>query len=78
MKKNSLLMFAFLIVSAFGIETVSAQFPIKVPKLPKTEKPKTEQTPGGNDSTPQNQSNQNSSNPNQNRAAQTGGDKHIK
>ena len=42
MKRNSILMLAFLIVLAFGFQTASAQFPIKIPKLPKIERPKKE------------------------------------
>jgi hypothetical protein len=44
MKKNSVLIIAFLIVSAFGLQTVSAQFPIRLPKIPKVKKPKIEQS----------------------------------
>jgi hypothetical protein len=42
MKKNLSLMVAFLIIFVFGFQTVSAQFPIKIPKL-KVDKPKQEQ-----------------------------------
>jgi hypothetical protein len=45
MKKN--LMTALLIVLAFGLQGAYAQFPIKIPKLPKAEKPK-EQPPQNN------------------------------
>lgn len=43
MKKNLVLMVAFLIVFAFGFQTVSAQITITLPKLPKINKPKKEQ-----------------------------------
>lgn len=43
MKKNSKSMFAFLIVLALGFQAASAQFPIKIPKLPKVAIPKQEQ-----------------------------------
>ena len=43
MKKNSILMLTLLIISAFGFRSVAAQFPIKIPKLPKPEKTKQEQ-----------------------------------
>ncbi len=42
MKQNSILIFVFFVVIAFGFRVVSAQFPIKMPKLPKVEKPKQE------------------------------------
>jgi hypothetical protein len=42
MKKNSILMLAFLMVFG-GFHSVFAQFPIKIPKVPKIEKPKQEQ-----------------------------------
>lgn len=38
MKKNSSLMFAFLIVGIFGIQTISAQITINIPKIPKIKK----------------------------------------
>ena len=67
MRKNLVFAIAFLFLTAVGFQTASAQFNIKIPKLPKAEKPK----PDGN-SLPQSQ-------PNQNRAAQTGGGfEHIK
>ena len=44
MKRNSILMFAFLIVLALGFQTVWAQFPIKIPKIPKISIPKTDST----------------------------------
>jgi hypothetical protein len=49
MKRNLILTLAFLTLSVFCLKTVSAQFPIKIPKLPKVEKPKQEQpkTDGG-------------------------------
>ncbi len=43
MKQNSTLIFVFFIFIAFGFEAVSAQFSLKIPKLPKTEKPSQEQ-----------------------------------
>ncbi len=49
-------MLVFLIILTIGLQTVSAQFPIKIPKIPKTEKPKIEQPKTeDNISTPQNQ-----------------------
>lgn len=44
MKQESLFIFVFFIFIALGLQTVTAQFPIKIPKLPKTEKPKSEQS----------------------------------
>ncbi len=41
-KQNSILIFVFVVIIAFGFRVVSAQFPIKIPKLPKVEKPKQE------------------------------------
>ncbi|HQU85606.1 MAG TPA: hypothetical protein PKY59_20900, partial [Pyrinomonadaceae bacterium] len=38
--------YLFLIVIAFGFQAVSAQFTLKIPKLPKVEKPKQDQTTG--------------------------------
>ncbi len=35
--------FLLLTITAFGFQTASAQFPIKVPKIPKVDKPKQEQ-----------------------------------
>lgn len=43
MKQNSILIFLFFIVITFSVQTILAQFPLKIPKLPKTEKPKKEQ-----------------------------------
>lgn len=43
LKKNLILMFAFLIVIVFGLNTASAQFTITLPKIPKIKKPKVEQ-----------------------------------
>jgi hypothetical protein len=50
MKKNSILMFVFLAITAFSLQSISAQVTITIPKLPKIKKPKvdvqqTEQTP---------------------------------
>jgi hypothetical protein len=42
MKKNSILMFVFLVIAAFGIQTISAQVTITIPKFPKIKKPKIE------------------------------------
>ncbi len=42
MKKNSILLFVLLAILLIGFNEVSAQFPIKVPKIPKVEKPKTD------------------------------------
>lgn len=58
MKKN--LIIAFFIVLICGLQTVSAQFPIKIPKLPKVEKPK-EQTPSSSNQQSSEQSRTNSS-----------------
>lgn len=56
MKKNSLYIFATLFIAAFAFRFAAAQFPIKIPKLPKVEKPKTEQPKSdGNSSIPQTQ-----------------------
>ncbi len=55
MRRNSILTLAFLFfVSSFAPETVSAQFPIKIPKI-KTDKPKTEEPKTDNDASEQNQ-----------------------
>lgn len=45
MKKQSILLFALLMITTIGFQTVSAQFNIKIPKIskPKTEPPKIEQ-----------------------------------
>ncbi len=43
MKKNLILMFVLTTIFAIGFNKVSAQFTIKVPKIPKVEKPKTDQ-----------------------------------
>src|SRR5258705_13272165 len=48
--RNSILTLVFLlVVSSFAPETVSAQFPIKIPKI-KTDKPKTEEPRTDNNS----------------------------
>jgi len=44
MKQKSFLGLAFIIVILFAFQATSAQFTIKIPKLPKTEKPKQEQS----------------------------------
>ena len=44
MKNYSILMFVFLIVFALGFQTVSAQFTITIPKIPKIKKPKPDST----------------------------------
>jgi hypothetical protein len=69
MRKNSMSAFALLVALALGFQTISAQFPIKMPKLSKIEKPKTEEPSTVDNSSTPNQPNQ----PNQNRAAKTGG-----
>ena len=51
MKKNSILILALFIVSALGYQCAAAQFPIKIPKLPKPEKNNQEQ-PKTNDNSP--------------------------
>ncbi len=43
MKKNSILMFAFLIVFALAANSATAQITITIPKFPKIKKPKVEQ-----------------------------------
>jgi hypothetical protein len=43
MKQNSILTLALFTIIAFSLQLVSAQFPIKIPKFPKTETPKQEQ-----------------------------------
>jgi hypothetical protein len=42
MKKTSILLFAFLAITAFGIQNMSAQVTITIPKIPKIKKPKVE------------------------------------
>ncbi len=66
MKKKFILIFAFLLVSGFGFQSVSAQFNIKIPKInkPKTEQPKTDK-PNTNSPT------SNNAKQNENRSAQT-------
>lgn len=44
MSKNSVLIFAVFIIITLGFRAGSAQITIKIPKLPKTEKTKQEQT----------------------------------
>ena len=44
MKRYFMIQIMFFIGIAFGFQSVSAQFTIKIPKLPKIEKPKQEQT----------------------------------
>jgi hypothetical protein len=51
MKKNSILILALFIVSGLSFPCAAAQFPIKIPKLPKPEKTKPEQ-PKTNDNSP--------------------------
>ena len=51
MRKNSILIFAAFVFITFGFQMISAQFTIKIPKLPKTEKtnqepPRTEENSG--------------------------------
>ncbi len=43
MNKINISSYMFLLVAVFGWQTVSAQFPIKLPKMTKTEQPKIEQ-----------------------------------
>ena len=71
MKKFMFLTMAFLI--AFGAANVSAQFPVKIPKIgkPKVEKPKTEEPKTGEDNTP---SAPNESDANKNQPRKSGGD----
>ena len=80
MKHRSRLTLMLLIIAVLSILTASAQFPIKMPKLPKAEKTKTEQPKSEGNSSPQNQPNQDSSNQNQNRTAHktSGGHERIK
>ena len=61
MKKNTILILTFAIILGFAGRAVSAQFPIKIPKLPKTDKTKPEQ-PKTNDPSPSGQTNSNESN----------------
>jgi hypothetical protein len=52
MRRISSLAFAFLILTAFGLQTASAQITIKIPDIPKVKKPKSEpprSTGGGGD-----------------------------
>jgi hypothetical protein len=52
--KNKLISgLTFFIVLAICFQTGAAQFPLKMPKLPKVEKPKPEQTENGNGSVPE-------------------------
>jgi ABC-type phosphate transport system permease subunit len=44
MKQLSILTVILVTIFAFGFHAISAQFPLKIPKLPKTEKPKAEQS----------------------------------
>lgn len=69
MKKNLVLMLMFLSVMVFGLETVSAQFTISIPKLPKIKKEKpsppaapTDNTSPTNNSSSNGQSNTSPSN----------------
>lgn len=62
MKKNLIIISAFLIICGFGIRTSSAQFPITIPKIPKIKKDKPQPPPPATDN---NQSNDNQSNNNQ-------------
>ncbi len=68
MKKYSMAAFAILVAVGLGFQTISAQFPLKIPKLPKTEKPQTETPTSVDNSSTQNQQNQN-----QTRTSKTGG-----
>lgn len=54
MKKELNFMLLFLIVLALGSESISAQFPLKIPKIgkPKTEQPKPSEQPQTNPNTP--------------------------
>lgn len=62
MKRNLILSLVILVVAAICFQTVSAQFPIKIPKIgkPKTEQPKTEES-----NTEQSDADTNSSAPNE-------------
>ena len=75
MKKNVILMFAFLSVFALGFQAASAQITITVPKIPKIKKDKPKQeTPTQEQTSPTtntNQSNENSSDGNQNSQNET-------
>jgi hypothetical protein len=59
MKKKIFTLFASAVILAFCFQHISAQFQIKIPKLPKVEKPK-EQTPPS--SSEQNNGNRNQGN----------------
>ena len=61
MKKSSILMMAFLIVFALGVQSASAQITITIPGFKKIKKPKLEQSPADS-TTVNNQSNQTSAN----------------
>ena len=50
MKRNSIVVLVLSIVIVVGFQTASAQFPIKIPKMPKVEKPNAEQPKTGGDS----------------------------
>jgi hypothetical protein len=53
--KNYLMILSFLVITVFGCRAVSAQFPIKIPKLPKAEKPKKEEPKASDNSSSPNQ-----------------------
>ena len=55
MKKNLILMFAFLMVFALSFQAASAQITITIPKIPKIKKPKIEQPPPETPTTDNNQ-----------------------
>ncbi|CAN5255526.1 hypothetical protein BH20ACI1_BH20ACI1_04040 [soil metagenome] len=81
MKKNSILVLAFLTVLAFGFQAASAQITITIPKFPKIKKPKTEKPRG--EQPQQRQSDEEEFNPSQdeirtNRAAPSDYDANLK
>ncbi len=43
MNKNYFLLWVLIFVATFSLQTVSAQFPIKIPKIPKAERPQEEE-----------------------------------
>jgi hypothetical protein len=74
MKKNSILMFAFLIVLAFGANSAPAQITITIPKIPKIPKIKKDKPAPQTESpttTENNQTNDGQTNDNQSQVNQT-------
>jgi hypothetical protein len=63
MKKPILLTFILMFVTAISFQPATAQFPIKIPKIPKLEKPKPEQPKPDNNPSTSNQTTTNDSSP---------------